>query len=85
MRLPLSGGFPVITPLLLSTKRVRKWGHAYVISLDKQLRKVMNVKEGDDIAFRKIGRYVFVAVVRAYAVAPVSKEEMRQAREALGV
>ncbi len=73
------------TPQLLATNRIRKWGGSYVVSLTKDVRAALGVKEGDDVAFRKVGRYVFVAVVRAFAVAPVSKEEMQQARAALGV
>ena len=45
----------------------------------------MGIKAGDQVTFRKVGRYVFIAVVHGFAVAPVSKEEFRQAREALGV
>jgi antitoxin component of MazEF toxin-antitoxin module len=73
------------TPQLLSIKPVRKWGHSHVVTLPKEVRSVMGIKEGDQITFRKIGRYVFIAVVHAFSVAPVSKEEIRLAREALGV
>ena len=85
MCLPLSGGVAVSTPQLLSTNRVRRWGGSYVVSLTKDVRRALGIADGDTIAFRQVGRYVFVSVVRAFAVAPVSKEEMRQAREALGV
>jgi antitoxin component of MazEF toxin-antitoxin module len=73
------------TPQLLTIKPVRKWGHSYVVTLPKEVRSAMGVKAGDQITFRKIGRYFFIAVVHAFAVAPVTKEEMRQARAALGV
>lgn len=73
------------TPQLLSTKPVRKWGHSHVVTLSKEVRQILGIKEGDQVTFRKVGRYVFIAVVHAFAVAPVSKEEIRQAREALGV
>jgi hypothetical protein len=46
---------------------------------------VLDAKLGDQLTFRKVGRYVFIAVVHAFAVAPISKEEFRQARQALGV
>lgn len=71
-------------PQLLATKPVRKYGHSHVVTLPKEVRSVLKIKQGDQITFRLIGRYVFIAVVRAFAVAPVSKEEFRQAREALG-
>ena len=73
------------TPLLLSTKLVRKIGHSHVVTLSKEVRAALNIKAGDQLTFRRVGRYVFIAVVRAFAVAPISKEEFRQAREALGV
>jgi antitoxin component of MazEF toxin-antitoxin module len=73
------------TPQLLSIKGVRFWGGSYVVTLTKEVRQALGLKKGDQVAFRKIGRYVFVVPVRAFAVAPVSKEEIRQAREALGV
>ena len=85
LRLLPSGGALMDTPLLLSTKPVKRSGHSYVVSLSKEVRSALNVKQGEQLAFRKVGRYVFIAVVRAFAVAPVSKEEFRQAREALGV
>jgi antitoxin component of MazEF toxin-antitoxin module len=72
------------TPQLLATKRVRRWGHSHVVTIPSEVRKALNVKAGDSIAFRKVGRYVFLAVVRAFAVAPVSEEEMRQAHAAIG-
>lgn len=73
------------TPQLLSTNRVRRWGGSYVVSLTKEVRQALGLTDGDTIAFRKVGRYVFVSVVRAFAVAPVTKEEIQQARAALGV
>lgn len=85
VRLLLSGGLLMATPQLLATNRIRKWGGSYVVSLTKEVRKALGVKDGDDVAFRKIGRYVVVAVVHAFAVAPVSSQEVKQARAALGV
>lgn len=82
---PLSGVLLMATPQLLSTNRVRRWGGSYVVSLTKDVRAALGLSDGDTVAFRKVGRYVFVSVVRAFAVAPVSKEEIQQAREALGV
>jgi antitoxin component of MazEF toxin-antitoxin module len=73
------------TPLLLSVKPVRKFGHSYVVTLSKEVRSALKIQLGDQVTFRKVGRYVFIAVVNAFAVAPISKEEFRQAREALGV
>jgi len=72
------------TPKLLATKPVRKWGHGYVVSVPKEVREALSCGVGDQIAFRKVGRYVFIAVVRAFAVAPVSEEEKRQAHAAIG-
>lgn len=73
------------TPQLLSIKPVRKWGHSHVVTLSKEVRAVLGIKDGDQVTFRKVGRYVFIAVVHAFAVAPISKGELQQAREALGV
>jgi antitoxin component of MazEF toxin-antitoxin module len=73
------------TPMLLSTKPIRKWGHSHVVTLPPEVRAVLGAKLGDQLTFRKVGRYVFLAVVHAFAVAPVSEEEFRQARAALGV
>lgn len=73
------------TPQLLSTNRVRRWGGSYVVSLTKDVRQALGIGANDTVAFRKVGRYVFMSVVRAFAVAPVSKEEIQQARAALGV
>ncbi|HYL64461.1 MAG TPA: hypothetical protein VE077_17745 [Candidatus Methylomirabilis sp.] len=56
-----------------------------MVTLPAEVRSVLKIKDGDSITFRKVGRYVFIAVVNAFAVVPVSKEEFRQAREALGV
>jgi bifunctional DNA-binding transcriptional regulator/antitoxin component of YhaV-PrlF toxin-antitoxin module len=84
LRPPLSGEPVTETPQLLSVKPVRKFGHSHVVTLPKEVRSALGIKLGDQITFRKIGRYVFIAVVHAFAVAPVSKEEFRQAREALG-
>ena len=72
------------TPLLLTTKPVRKNGNSYVVSLSKEVRAVMKIKLGDQITFRKVGRYVFIAVVRAFEVIPISTDELRQARAERG-
>jgi antitoxin component of MazEF toxin-antitoxin module len=84
MRLLLSGGLPMNTPRLISTNRIRRWGGSYVVTLNKEVRQALGIGADDTIAFRKVGRFVFVSVVRAFAVAPISKEEIRQAHEALG-
>ena len=73
------------TPQLLATTRVRKRGGSHVISLTSRVRAALGVKAEDQVAFRKIGRYVFIVVVNAFAVAPVSEKEIQQARAALGV
>lgn len=73
------------TPLLLEVSRVRKYGSSFVVTLGKTLRNVMGISVGDQLAYRKVGRYVFITVVRAEVVAPVSKEELAIARRALGV
>jgi len=72
------------TPQLLAIKPIRKWGHSTVISVSKEVRQALNVQPGDQIAFRKVGRYVFILAVKAFQIAPVTKQEMLQAREALG-
>ena len=71
-------------PLLLATKAVRKRGASLVVTLSREVRQALDIKVGDQIAFRKVGRYVFISVVRAFMVAPVSEEEMRQAHAAIG-
>jgi bifunctional DNA-binding transcriptional regulator/antitoxin component of YhaV-PrlF toxin-antitoxin module len=50
----------------------------------KEVREALHVQAGDQIVFRKLGRYVFILAVRADLIAPVTKEEMTLAREALG-
>lgn len=72
------------TPCLLASKPVRKWGNSYVLTLDKLVRQVLGVKAGDRVAFRKVGKYVVIALERAASVIPISEEEKRQARAALG-
>ena len=72
------------TPQLLAIKPIRKWGHSSVVSVPKEVRQALGVLPGDQIAFRKIGRYVFILAVNAFQLAPVTKEEMAMAREALG-
>jgi antitoxin component of MazEF toxin-antitoxin module len=72
------------TPQILSIKPIRKWGHSQVVTVGREVRQALNVKPGDLIAFRKIGRYVFILAVNAIQLAPVTKQEMALAREALG-
>jgi antitoxin component of MazEF toxin-antitoxin module len=72
-------------PQLLATKPVRKWGHSHVVTLSKEVRSALKIKAGDQVTFRKVGRYVFIALVNPFMVAPISEGELRQAREALGV
>ena len=43
----------------------------------------LGMEAGDTIVFRKIGRYVFIVAAKTFALAPVTKEEIRMAREAL--
>lgn len=71
------------TPQLLSIKPVRRWGHSHVVTLAKEVRTALKLEAGDQVVFRKIGRYVFIAVAKAFALAPVTKEEIQKAREAL--
>lgn len=71
------------TPRLLSTKPVRIWGHGHVVALSREVREALGAELGDQITFRKVGRYVFIAVVRAASVIPVSESELREARAAL--
>lgn len=79
-----SGDLLMETPQLLSTKPVRKWGHSHVVSLDRPVREALDLKLGDQVTFRKVGRYVFLAVVRAFVVAPISEEERRLGRAVVG-
>jgi hypothetical protein len=72
-------------PLLLDQKPVRCWGGSYVVTLNKLVREALGVKAGDHVAFRKFGRFVFLFVIRPQLVAPITENELRQAREALGV
>jgi antitoxin component of MazEF toxin-antitoxin module len=72
------------TPQLLAIKPVRKWGHSHVVTLSKEVRAALDVKAGDQVTFRKVGRMVYIAVIRAFQVAPVSEAEKRQARAAAG-
>ena len=72
------------TPQLLSIKPVRRWGYSHVVTLSKEVRSALGIKGGEQICFRKVGRYVFIAVVNAFAVAPVTREEIRRAGEVQG-
>jgi antitoxin component of MazEF toxin-antitoxin module len=60
-------------------------GNSFVIRLPKYLRTFLGVKEGDEVAFRKVGRVFLIAVIHPFSVIPVSDEEIRQAMKALGV
>lgn len=84
MRLRPSGGLAMNTPQLLSMNRVRRWGGSYVVSLSKDVRRALGISDAAMIAFRKVGNCVFLAVVRAGSVPPVSEEEIKFGREALG-
>lgn len=79
-----SGEGRVEAPGIFRTSRVRRAGHAAVISLPKPIRKLLDAEIGDEIAFRKIGRYVVISVIRAFQVIQVSEEEKRKAVEAVG-
>jgi antitoxin component of MazEF toxin-antitoxin module len=72
------------TPVLLDTKPLRCWGGSYVVTLNKLVREALKVKRGDQVAFRKFGRFVFLFVVRPEQVAPITAEEFQRARAALG-
>jgi antitoxin component of MazEF toxin-antitoxin module len=72
------------TPQILAVKPIRKWGHSQVVTVSKEVREALNVQAGDQIVFRKVGRYVFILAVRASLLAPVTKQEIAMAREALG-
>lgn len=72
------------TPQLLSSKVVRKWGGSYVVTLEKSVRQSLGLKAGDRVVFRKVSRFVIIAVERACSVAPLSEEEKQQARALLG-
>lgn len=72
------------TPLLLDIKPVRKVGHSHVVSLSREVRAFLNIQVGDRLSFRRVGRMVYLSVIRAFQVAPVSNEEKRQARAAAG-
>jgi hypothetical protein len=68
---------------LLSVRPVRLWGHGHVVSLPPEVRDVLGARFGDQIVFRKIGRYVFISVVHADERIPVSVEELEVARKVL--
>ena len=69
---------------IFRTSRVRRWGHAAVITLPKPIRVMLGCEVGDQIAFRKVGRVVVIAVIRPFQVIQVSEEEKRKAVEAVG-
>jgi antitoxin component of MazEF toxin-antitoxin module len=73
------------TPILLDQKPVRYWGGSYVVTLNKLVRDALGVRRGDHVAFRKFGRFVFLFVIRPQLVAPITEQEIQQARETLGV
>jgi bifunctional DNA-binding transcriptional regulator/antitoxin component of YhaV-PrlF toxin-antitoxin module len=68
---------------LLSVKPVRVWGHGHVVSLPPEVREVLGAKFGDMIVFRKVGRYVFLSVLREAEGVPVSVDELEGARTVL--
>jgi antitoxin component of MazEF toxin-antitoxin module len=72
------------TPQILSIKPIRRWGHSRVVSVSKEVRAALKVEAGDQIVFRKVGRYVFILAAKAFQIAPVTKEEIQLARAALG-
>lgn len=45
---------------------------------------MLGCEVGDQIAFRKVGRVVVIAVIRPFQVIQVSEEEKRKAVEAVG-
>lgn len=69
---------------IFRTARVRKTGHAVVLSLPKPIRNLLGCEVGDEIAFRKVGRVVVISVIRAFQVIQISEEEKRKAVEAVG-
>jgi antitoxin component of MazEF toxin-antitoxin module len=71
------------TPQILSVKPIRQWGHSRVVTVSKEVREALKVQPGDQIVFRKVGRYVFILAVNAGLLAPVTKQEMAMARAAL--
>lgn len=72
------------TPRLLAVRPVRVWGHGHVVSLTREVREALGAQLGDQITFRKVGRYVFISVLRAATAIPISDSEFKEAREALG-
>jgi antitoxin component of MazEF toxin-antitoxin module len=82
--MPPSGGSTLQTRQLLSLKDVRRWGNSTVVTLSKEVREALNAKVGDKLAFRKVGRFVLLVVVRAVTVCPITEEEIREGHAALG-
>jgi hypothetical protein len=68
---------------LLCVKPVRKYGHGHVISFPPEVREVLGAQFGDQIVFRKVGRYVFLSVLRVAEEVPVSVDELEGARTVL--
>lgn len=83
-QLPPTSEAEVKVQPVLSVKGVRKYGNSVVVTLSAEVRKALDVQVGDKVAFRKVGRYVLLAVVRAYAVVPISEEEIKRGHAALG-
>jgi len=71
------------TPQVLSIKPIRRWGHSRIVTLSKEVREALKVEAGDQIVFRKVGRYVFILAAKAFQIAPVTNKEMAMARAAL--
>lgn len=60
---------------------MRLWGHGHVVSVPPEVRDVLGAQFGDQIAFRKVGRYVFISVVREVEEVPLSVDEVEEARK----
>lgn len=65
---------------LLAVRPVRVWGGGHVVSLPPDVRDVLGAKKGDQIVFRKVGRYVFIEVMRVPETAHLSVDEIEGAR-----
>ena len=71
--------------LCFNMERVRRHGHSIIVTLHAPLRKMLGVQVGDHLAFRKLGRYVVISVIRPYQIVQFSEEEKRKAVESVGV